>query len=54
MLILIAAGAWFAFQQDSQAQSFKEWGLKIWNKMMAPDKNLDSTYVFQPLGQDRH
>ncbi|MBQ2172209.1 MAG: DUF4421 family protein [Bacteroidales bacterium] len=49
VLILIAAGAWFAFQQESQAQSFKEWGLKIWNKMMAPDKNLDSTYVFQPF-----
>ena len=47
--ILAATGALLAFQAEGQAQSFKEWGLKLWDKMMQPDKKLDSTYVFQPF-----
>ena len=49
VLILASTAALLAFQAEGQAQSFKEWGLKLWDKMMQPDKNLDSTYVFQPF-----
>ena len=49
MLILAATGALLAFQAEGQAQTIKEWGLKVWNKMMEPDKKMDSTYVFQPF-----
>ena len=36
-------------QAECQAQDFKTWALKVWNNVMEPDKNLDSTYVFQPF-----
>lgn len=35
---MAATGALLAFQAEGQAQSFKEWGLKVWNKMMEPDE----------------
>ena len=49
MLILASTTALLAFQTEGRAQNFKEWALKMWNKMMEPDKSLDSTYVFQPF-----
>ena len=50
VFILAAIGAGLlAFPAEGQAQSAKEIGIMMWNQMMQPDKNLDSTYVFQPF-----
>lgn len=49
VLILAAGCALLAFQEEGRAQSLKEKGLKLWNKLMEPNRNLDSAYVFQPF-----
>jgi len=50
VFILAAIGAaLLASQAEGRAQSAKEIGILLWNQMMQPDKNLDSTYIFQPF-----
>lgn len=47
--ILAFTAALLLFPAEGRAQNLKTRALNIWNKLMAPDKNLDSTYVFQPF-----
>ena len=49
VLIWASTAALLAFPAGGEAQSLKERGLMLWQKMMGPVKNLDSTYVFQPF-----
>ena len=49
VFILAAGSALLTFQMEGRAQGVKEMGLKILDKLMAPNRNLDSTYVFQPF-----
>lgn len=47
-LIGATAAALMTFQTEGRAQGVKELGVKIFKKIMAPNRKLDSTYVFKP------
>jgi len=49
VFILAFFGALLISPAEVRAQDFKTWALNMWNKLMQPDKNLESTYVFQPF-----
>jgi len=49
VFILAAAGALLTFQPEGRAQILKEKGQRIWDRLMQPNRNLDSVYVFQPF-----